>query len=176
MIIGLTGKKRSGKDTSAQILQEYYETQNLKVERFAFAGPLKEAVRVIFFPELIEIKDDIKELPVKKYDNRTPRQMFQYIGDRCRDYDIDIFLKNMLTRINNSNADIKIVTDIRYDNEAQLVKNIGGTIIKIERETNSKDNHSSEMGIDSTFIDFSIQNNSDIEKLKKKLISFIVSK
>ena len=50
----------------------------------------------------------------------------------------------------NINKDVKIVvTDVRFDNEVEIVKELGGIIIKVERKVerknvDDKDQHKSE--------------------------------
>ena len=43
MIIGLTGKKESGKDTAGDYLVKYY-----KFKKDSFARPLKDACKILF--------------------------------------------------------------------------------------------------------------------------------
>lgn len=184
MIIGLIGYAGSGKDTTADYLVENYNFTKL-----SFGSILKDVVASLFsWPrELLEgdtnesrifreTKDEwwSKELNMEV----TPRKMFQMIGtDIMRNhFHTDIWLlalKKKLTQYENV-----IITDIRFINEYDFVKNLGGIIIKIVRPNISILNHSSELNIDNFEYDYSIINNNDmtcllfrINKLIKELLN-----
>jgi hypothetical protein len=52
-----------------------------------------------------------------------------------------------------------IITDVRFDNEAEYIKNLGGIIIKVVRGEEKIAEHSSERGVSDQFIDKIIFNN-----------------
>jgi hypothetical protein len=62
-------------------------------------------------------------------------------------------------------TDICVITDVRYDNEAKRIREAGGVVWKIERETGTLDSHSSEAGIESYLIDYTIIN-TDLDGFK----------
>ena len=85
MIIGITGKKRSGKDTISDFLVEKYD-----FVKYGFANPIKEIARIIFgFTEnqLFEKEKDI----VDENWGIKPRDFFQKFGT---DYGQFIFPKH----------------------------------------------------------------------------------
>lgn len=174
LIIGFTGKAGSGKDTASMVCIE-----NNRIDKFAFAEPLKKAAASLFLFTDEQLYTDKKEDVDSKW-NKSPRQILQWLGcEVLRDqFDKDIFLKNMIHRIKASSANIIFVTDVRYDNEAELIHNMGGKIIKIERPDLKQIeffNHSSESGISSNLIDIIINNDSTIESLHKKVLNTIQS-
>ena len=64
-----------------------------------------------------------------------------------------------------------IVTDVRYQNEADHIKNKGGILIRVNRNTHNNDNHKSEIDLDDyNKFDFIIDNNGSVEELIKKVI------
>lgn len=67
-----------------------------------------------------------------------------------------------------SDCQVLIITDCRFDNEAESVKEKGGTIIKIKNDRAEKetDKHDSESGISKSLIDLTINNSGTIEDLK----------
>ena len=67
-----------------------------------------------------------------------------------------------------------IITDTRFPNEAQAIKDKGGIIIRIERPGHAPINsHPSETGLDSWKFDYKIINNSDIFTLKGSIKSIL---
>lgn len=173
MIIGITGKKGHGKDTIAQIFQKHYND----TETFSFAGPLKEALSLIFGIKLKYFYDEkLKETFV--WDCWTPRSLLQWFGTEVirKQFDKETFIKSMKNRLMNSDKILKIVTDVRFDNEAELIHKMGGFIIKVdasERVPASQDTHDSEKGIDSMLVDFVLYNNGTKEQLKKEAIMVV---
>ncbi len=180
-IIGLTGIAMSGKDSTANIIDNNYDS----IHKMAFADPIKEACQSLYNLDYYQLHDqDLKE----KVDERwglSPRQMFQLIGDVMRAQDKDFFVKNMKQRIEEKLAygTIKyvVVTDVRYDNEAEFIKGlndeqINSKIIEIVRhdsKTTQFSDHSSEKGISKHLSDAIISNDSTLEEFKNKVILII---
>lgn len=63
-------------------------------------------------------------------------------------------------------ADIVIITDVRYENEAERVKDLGGEIWEVLRPGTASDGHSSETPLPRIYIDKTIDNKSDLNWLK----------
>ena len=195
LIIGLTGKKGVGKDTSANILtrifQKHIDYKDKKLERYALASGLKDGVEHIFG---IKVTDDNKDCVIGGFwKNRTPREMVIALGDAARKFNKDSIIQGLITKIKKSDADIFIITDIRYDNEAkgilsdEVLSNFyNPVILEITSTGNSKvkrkrkwfsfkkeELHSSEKGIKEKYIDFSINNISTMYELDRKLRIFV---
>lgn len=165
MIIGLQGAAGSGKDTAAAGLIGFYP--------LAFAKPLKDGAKPLFDLTDEQLYGKLKEKPDPRWEV-SPREIMQYLGDHCRDYNPNFFLTHMRSRIEKAQAQgIKniVITDVRYDNEAQLIKSLGGTVVKIERDitTTRHTSHSSEQGVLPTLVDHTVQNNGTIEQLIEKV-------
>ena len=61
-----------------------------------------------------------------------------------------------------------IITDTRFENEAEAIKKKGGIIIRVDRPgVKPINNHPSEIGLDKWDFDFKLVNNSDIFSLKQ---------
>lgn len=58
-----------------------------------------------------------------------------------------------------------IISDCRFNNEAEAIKSKGGVIIKVERDLDNQDSHKSEKGINDNYVDLVINNNSSIQDL-----------
>ncbi len=151
MLIGLTGKARSGKDTSANFMVDEHGFNGA-----AFAAPLKVAASVIFGLPLEHFyEDDLKEV-VDSFWNLSPRQMLQKLGtEACRKvFSEDIWIRSLENSFQQAfDASYNLViTDVRFDNEADFIRSKGGVIVHVVsgRESTletSAQNHSSEAGV-----------------------------
>jgi hypothetical protein len=172
-LIGLTGKKRCGKDTFAHYICDKYG-----YKQYAFAQPLKQACREIFLLNDEQVDGTQKETPIDRLNGITPRQIFQKVGTEIfRDYigvvfpELKEFNNNFWTKrfewwIEEQQRECSncliVISDVRFDNEAELIKKYGGIIIEIDRHTGLQDGHISEKGISRERINYQITNNNSI--------------
>jgi len=145
MIIGIVGYKGSGKDAMADYLVE-----NFQFEKMAFAGPLKDVCGLLF-----DLEDEYfnkRELKEKKLDfwALSPREILQKVGTDLfrKHFDEEFWVKLMENKIQNKlvdNPNTNIVcSDVRFQNEADLVKKLGGKIVYIDRFKYINDEHEAE--------------------------------
>ena len=143
MIIGLIGFIGSGKDTVAQ------EFVKLGYKKDSFAAPLKDVCAAMFgWPrELLEgdttESREFRETPdmfwTRKLgiDNFTPRLALQLVGtDVLRNqFSQDIWLNSLEYRIrkNASERSCVVISDARFKNELDLIREMGGKIIWVRR-------------------------------------------
>lgn len=189
MIIGLTGKKGCGKSTVGE-----YLAVNYGFEQGGFADILKEAAGALFHvhPDQVDQwKNERVEITVSGI-NVTPehpddvlrvltwREMLQRFGTEMGR---NVFGENFWVDQFWLDHDLKeklVITDVRFNNEAESIKKRGGKIIQIHRSScATEDSHASELGIDSDLIDASIHNESDfftlhltIDELLPNLVPF----
>ena len=166
MIIGFTGKAGAGKDTAAS----YFKNATF----FLFFIRFKEICCFIFGLSK-EQTETLKEVKDPRW-GITPREIFQKVGKFIRSIDNNYFVNYLKVQLLNGTGK-RIITDVRYDNEAQMIKELGGTIIKIVRPDylSDFDNHESENGIMEKYVDVIIINDSTVENLHKKINLAIVS-
>ena len=91
----------------------------------------------------------------------------------------DFFVMNMKQRIDLSKAEYIIISDVRFDNEAEFIRSLGGKIVKIERtmgsgssnegKTTKHSGHITEKGISEKLIDVIVENNGTIEEFQNKI-------
>ena len=158
MLIGLTGNKRSGKNTVADMLPPHFS-------QVAFADTIKEIIRVCYCVEEPEDKEALlKDKALYPYfgSKVTYRLIMQTLGQELKQHNPNIFIDAVRSKIQSNT----IVTDVRFDNEAKFIKENKGIIIKINKNTGLVDNDISEAGISPNFIDFFIDNNSTREQLQ----------
>lgn len=142
-IITLTGCAGSGKDTTANYIIKNYDNW----EKDSFAGTLKDAVSVIFgwdrkmlageTPKDREIRESKDEYWSEKlgYDV-TPRNVLQKIGTDCLrcNFHKNIWVDSLEKKIKDTDKNI-IITDCRFKNEIEMLKNLGATFIRITKDT-----------------------------------------
>jgi len=174
MIVTLTGKKGSGKDTVGAHLKKY------GFKRFALADPLKEACKILFNLSDEQVYHNKEE--VSSEWNLTPREILQFVGtEMFRDtlpklipnIKNDFWAINLKGRIEEylqKNPDAKIVvTDVRFPNELKVLNSINAKLISCSIVSNhhwaetSLDSHPSETQIVQTT--HTIENNSSLKEL-----------
>lgn len=157
MIIGLSGKAGSGKDTLADVLVSEYN-----YTKYSFSDNLKSTLAELFeldidifydrslkdtlFDTPIMLTEDIEkkllniaetqlkqELIFPKLKTRefiSPREMMQIVGTEVfRHWDTNYWVN----LIDLSPSDNIVITDARMPNERELVRTLGGTTILVKR-------------------------------------------
>lgn len=133
-LVGLIGRKGSGKDTVAVTLTTR-GYRNVK-----FAGALKTMIRSLLAyqgldEETIErmVEGDLKETPTPYLAGRTPRYAMQRLGDewgrQLMDEDFWVIVTRPLLRTGKA-----VATDVRYPNEVQAIIDEGGVPFGVEAE------------------------------------------
>jgi hypothetical protein len=167
MIIGIHGKAGSGKDTFASFLIE--AASKYSFNRFAFADPVYEVVDIIFRIKSREIAD--KEANIPEWD-MSLREMLQKVGtDMARKVIGDnIWIENMKMQIAGAPALNTIITDVRYENEANYIKREGGVVLFVRSNKNHRNqtvrNHDSEEGMCYERADLIVANTGSLDNLK----------
>lgn len=162
-ILGITGKMFSGKDTVAEFI--HFAFRNSRITSFAY--PMKQMMIDYFgFTH-----DDLYTVEGKKRYNEfwgmTNRDALQKIGTECfrNNFHIDTWLKTMEVNIIHDPTKLIIIPDVRFPNEAELIKALGGSILKIVRDDVSRDPnqiaHASESLIDQIPHDMLLVNDKD---------------
>lgn len=153
-IIALTGLATSGKNTVVDILSRLE-----KNVVYSFATPVKECAGRYFGWD-------------GKKDERG-RKLLHDIGTPTgRAYNPDVWVDYMLRVLNSYYDNSKekpntiIIDDLRFDNEAEMVKKLNGIIIKVHNDNVPKLDLSSEQGINENYIDYHIYNNNMNDNMK----------
>lgn len=143
-IVAFTGLPRSGKDTAAD-----YLVREHGFKRLAFAAPLKAAAALLLGREVWEMEglhgfDREAILPEWGF---STRWFLQKLGTECLRDQIapDFWIKRMERNLQPDGE--YVITDVRFDNEAALVRAHGGTIIHIVRPGIKASGHISDSGV-----------------------------
>jgi hypothetical protein len=168
-VIGIAGWARSGKDTVADYLVNKYE-----YEKVSFSTPMKEAmyrlnpritvnesvnnpirigVDVYGWEGLKERSPDVRGL-LQRFGTEVGREMF---GE---DFWVDYALNSIVdgTKV--------VIADVRYPNEADAIKALGGKVYRVERDgVGPANEHASENALEGYEFDGSIRNDGTIDGL-----------
>ena len=193
MIIGLCGIQGAGKDTVGDILVSEYGFIKL-----TFASTLKDIVSVLFsWPrDLLEgiteesriWRETVDDFWTEKtgFENFTPRKALQLIGTDlfrihfCNDIWSNIVENKIITTLKNNPKTNIVVSDCRFSNEFNLIKQFPDSyIIKVVRTPDISLNgssHSSETEWLNYNFDEILQNDNSICELQIKLKSLLDNK
>lgn len=175
IIIGLIGKAGSGKSTVAQYLSNAHG-----FARRPMAYRLKAMINALGVNDNIlygNVED--KEIPLAELNGRTARFAMQTLGTEWgrdimgKSFWLDLWMRDVafLPRI--------VCDDVRFENEADAIRKIGGYLIKVERTGSGLDGsgatHTSEM-IDGLRPDEIISNNSSLDILFAKLDAIVAER
>ena len=134
-ILGLGVTAQVGKDTAAEYIEENYPGAH----RVAFADKLKQISIMLFglSQEQCYGPVEIKEKIDPRY-GLTPREILQALGQKMREIYPDIWVDTVfyttIPELKEQGFDKFIVSDVRYPNEADKVRDREGEVVKIERE------------------------------------------
>lgn len=134
IFIGIGGAARSGKDTFCSIAKKQLEQRGLKVKKMALADELKHDLRDFIYSkmgmdvytQITAEKDIIRPLLVGYGDSMRKRTGGRY------------WIEKVNERISQDDADVIIVTDIRFDefekDELHWIKEeLGGTVVHVSK-------------------------------------------
>lgn len=167
-IVALVGKAGSGKSTAAEYLMAEGGFRRVK-----FADPLKDMLRAIGLGEE-EIEGSLKNEPCAILNGQSPRYAMITLGTEWgRNLIGPDFWTNLWVRRATSKR-LVVVDDCRFLNEAAIVRQNGGIIIRIIRPDASGGTnygtHVSETEQDQIKADFEVENTGTIDDLGRAVL------
>lgn len=189
-IIGISGRIRAGKDTTGHILQlldaklpyrvdialENYQFETLskwKIKKFA--GKLKEIGGILtgVSPALFEDQEFKNSSMGPLWNNMTYRTFLQRLGTEAVRMNIHTNAWVNATMSDFTDADHWLVTDVRFPNEAQAIKDAGGIVIRVQRDSQENEDvsglHESETALDDWNFDHIIRNYGTLQDLEQQV-------
>ncbi len=168
--IAISGKANSGKNTVAKILFDELEIDELGRVTAAFADPIKEGLLKLYPTASRECLWGSSALRAEIIPgtNVTYRQVLLDLGAQARRYDEDHWVKILLATRENAAADAFIVSDLRFPNEFEALKDKFFTIrIRRPHELQLSDvSETSQDKLPDSAFDFVIDNNSTLDALR----------
>lgn len=135
VILGLGHRAGVGKDTIASHLCAKYGFRQL-----AFADPLRAAASEVFGINVGMMLDPLTKNKVDEFWGLSPRQVLQKMGtDAMRGtFGEDVWLKALAARLLRyltvpGTPNRYVITDVRFPNEAAMVKRMNGAVWRIDR-------------------------------------------
>lgn len=216
MLIGMSGKKTSGKDTVCTIIEAidvYYNTRfehTIGLHEFvnqclfkgrlnslstfrdivttwnreSFAKRLRSCLYTITGDDRIfalddETKNSLSTIKDAEGNYYTIRQLLQKFGTEVgRNISpnlwVDALMNDYIKAKSDGYEEDWIVTDVRFQNEANAIRENGGILIRINRNTGLNDTHISETALDDyKDFDLVIDNNGTLDELIDKVYNFM---
>ena len=139
ILIGFGHRARQGKNTAAQAVLEA-QPLDCDVRMYAFADALKKEVRVASARykgqwNLIETWKEAGLIPEwVHYEEPKPRTLLQWWGTEYRRKQDPLYwVKRLDKKLLEHNPDVALITDIRFLNEVEFIRQRGGVVIECVR-------------------------------------------
>ena len=179
-LILVSGKKRSGKDFTTNLMAESLRSNGCSVEIKSFAAPMKQIAATIFgisLDRLDELKNepdsyiDLTHLPTLTTDTTHMRTVLQKLGTEAIKplFGDNVWAKLMENYLATCTADYVIVPDFRF-----LVEHIKPSItVRIQCNlADHTDSHASEIELDDFAFDY-VLNNDNHQLTQQDLDKFV---
>ena len=173
-LIGLAGRAGVGKSTVARLLCE----QHAFVE-VALAAPIKRALSALLDLPAATFDDPAtKETPIPWLRNTSPRRLMQTLGtgwgrQMIADDLWRILAERHITTLTAQAERLHIsgivVSDLRYPDEADWLRTLGGTVWHIVRTAPPVGAHCSEAGVRAQPGDRTLDNTGDLDQLEHSI-------
>lgn len=171
-VVAFCGLARSGKDTCADLVLAKFGGY-----RYSLADPLRAMLKVGLGVDLDDpYWKERKETPIPAFGNKSPRQMMQWLGTEWgrQLIDNDLWVTLAKQRFLDAGPGM-VIADVRYENEAEWVRSMGGILIHVTRPGVQKvNNHVSEAGVSyDPKTDRTLLNDGSLEDLRASLFSIL---
>lgn len=175
-VVGLIGRKQSGKDTfAARLVSEHGFT------RIAFADALKAValdLNPMIAPYSSRLRDALDRMGGWDGAKQLPevRSLLQNLGVAVRDnIHRDAWIDAVAHKVRAVPGPV-VVTDVRFVNEVDYIAYAGGTTVRIARAgQDDRDTHVSETALDGYKADHYVYNGSTVDSLWATADAFAAS-
>lgn len=175
-VIGISGKKETGKKIFAELLQNELERICDKpIMKVGYADQIKHTLVSMFSPKLTWAHFDKKDDPIVglKVDGElaTARKLLQNFGEYTKQIDPLVWVDRVFKyRIYDY---FYIIHDVRLKDEAQAIIDNNGMFIRLESETKSNDKDRTETELDNFEFPIVVSVNEDRELMKEDVREII---
>lgn len=168
MIIGLIGYAGAGKTTAANLLAEIMGPDDTEI--LSVAAPIRSMLLGLGLqPD--DFSHRVKERNIG-WIGASPRKLMQTLGDWGRGVNQNLWVGVLETRmVTNALNGVPhmVVDDIRFANEAGLIRRMNGMLIRVTRPKIIQGEHRSERSGDMIDVDATVENTGTVEQLKAAL-------
>lgn len=174
-LIGLTGRAGCGKDTVADHLES-----KRRFRRESFAAPLYAGLAAMTGYSIGYLQNRERKEDSLPHVGRSPRYLLQTLGTEWGRNLVhtDLWLllaEQRVIRLRDLNCDV-VITDVRFENEATWLRNMGGELWHIHRPgIKPVRRHTSEAGILPAGVDRGLLNDRTIADLIERVDHLIAS-
>ena len=177
MIVGISGKRGTGKSLAASHMAK----SGWKV--VSFAGELKTMAKSMF-----PFSENDLSIPSKKESNWkghdwSPREFMIHLGEFMRFHEPMYWLNRGIALCKDQAKNNYVFDDVRYKNEAEAIKKLGGVLLRIERYEKHNPygknlDTPSETDLDDFKFDYTVERMWNVrqEELFRQVDAFIASK
>ncbi|MBO2011795.1 hypothetical protein [Hymenobacter negativus] len=150
-LIGLSGRRGSGKDTVARILQELQPERQWQIR--SFGDSIKSVCAALTGEAVAPYYTQAGKAELVPTFHRTRGEMLQQVGQALREWEPLVWVDAFFAAL-PSDAFV-LVPDVRFANEADPIRARGGLMLRVEGDPlhqrgdgTRDDNHPSEIAMD----------------------------
>jgi hypothetical protein len=170
LLICVAGSAGAGKDTATNMLRDHFGFAT-----YAFAYPIKAALNAMFGWDMaLWDNREWKEAVIPDI-GKSPRQLAQTLGTEWGRDLVNPKLWLLLAKRRHDAALCAglpglVISDCRFNNEAQFAHELGGVVVHIHRDgVGAVAAHASENALSPGMIDHRILNNGTLQELEEYL-------
>ena len=175
ILVGITGKAGSGKDTVGGILRDKHG-----FALTSLAYPIKKSIAEMLGVLYEQWEDRAwKEAELPIY-GCSPRHLAQTLGTEWGRHCIrpEIWVDLCFARLRDESLKAAAITDVRFENEATAIRQAGGYMIHVHRaesiDGTALNSHVSEQGVAPALADFRVDNSGTVEDLNAQVDQVVV--
>ena len=150
-LLGISGRRGSGKDTVARLIQQLQPERNWQI--LSFGDAIKAVCATLAGEAIAPYYYQDGKAQVLPTFGRTRGEMLQQVGQALRAWESEVWVKAFFARLPEDQ--FVIVPDVRFPNEADPIRARSGLMLRVEGDPLGQrgdgtrdDNHPSETSLD----------------------------
>ncbi|UOG75628.1 hypothetical protein MTX78_03320 [Hymenobacter tibetensis] len=150
-LLGFSGRRGSGKDTVARLIQELQPERQWQIR--SVGEPIKAVCAALAGEDTLPYYSQEGKTELLPPFGRTRGEMLQQVGLALRQWEPDIWVQAFFSQLPPNQ--FTLIPDVRFPNEANLIRSRGGLMLRVEGDPlhqrgdgTRDDNHPSETALD----------------------------
>ena len=127
-LLGISGKRGSGKDTVARLIQQLQPERHWQI--MSFGDAIKAVCATLAGEDVAPYYTQAGKTALLPAFGRTRGEMLQQVGAALRGWNYEIWVQAFFARLPADQ--FIIVPDVRFPNEAQPILDRGGRMLRVE--------------------------------------------